>query len=89
MKRSGTTNTSPAPCSDADKAAFGELPEDWFKADRVSYRVVNPAWRCKRLVKCGLLETRLSGIMPYEVHREFRKSPNARLDRPEGAKETP
>lgn len=55
----GTNMTS------VDKEMLAEMPSGkWFNILDLPYVIRNPAFRCKRLVKAGVLESRVVGEFP-------------------------
>ena len=56
----------------ADKAAIERIPDGWFNALNLSYMVRAKEFRCGRLEKMGILESRIVGEYP-KLSREYRK----------------
>jgi len=56
----------------ADKEALSLTPDrEWFKPELMMFR--NPFYRCDRLVKAGVLESRVTGTLSTGFSYEYKR----------------
>lgn len=70
--------------TEADKDALSVMPNDWFFAQDLPYpRVKRSDYRCDRLVKAGLLESRVVESA-FCLKRQYRLAEQEAKTREEG-----
>ena len=57
----------------ANERIIEKLPEGWFKPEDLSYAIRCREYRCQRLEKAGILESRVVGKNIYSLYSEYRK----------------
>lgn len=77
------TPNAPPKVTQADTQALDEMPNDgWFDPHALPSYIRRPLYRCQRLEKAGLLESRVEGRYPL-LSTRYRRRPDARQHRGE------
>ncbi|MEI8244600.1 MAG: hypothetical protein WCI51_02150 [Lentisphaerota bacterium] len=73
LKVSGIEGKQPPKLTKADERIIETLPEGWFKPEDLSYAIRCREYRCQRLERAGILQSRVAGKNIYSLYSEYCK----------------